>query len=1248
MFRIPFLLCCSALAAIAAPNLVITDFGFAQDPPMESQRLTFRATLTNTGDEATPKSMTHSVTFYLVGPEGKRRSLTYGAAFKGPLAPGKSVEVTAEGPWRSAKPGKFTFAAMADDVNRIPESDEKDNTLQKEITLVANPEALREIAEHPAPKPLPASLMDLIPNGDFSLKNPDGSPAGWKDQTFIPYGPATVVDLGKNLTFEWDARARTIWEADYVFSYDIKMTDASVPGNPGAGIRAVLWPRLPDQHEPPAGPINGKILTGTHDWTHVEIPLRMPSGVRRFLTFFDYPQGMTGQVLITNLSLRPVNPTPLLLDDKVLFSDSPLEQMLWIWSKPGFHFEGATVSTTTTLVLGGHMGKAMREPAKSASAWFRRTFSLPEGAKDAQVVFVGDDSAELFLDGKRLGSNHIWQDVARVLLPVNAAQPHEILFKVQNAFGLAGLLGRVDWVNADGSRGTLPTNARWETSDDEGKTWRPASLVAAPAPALSAFEWIFPHLPQQHFRLSTALPEGVTSARFLGLSPNSFRLEADGASLGDFESAGAPLAIDLGDRLNGKGRLTVDFRETGLQPPAGNGVLELQIGDTLKLIPVGAFQTAEGKPPEVASIFTSTETWPISQIAFEAAASRPIIPSEYVREKWVLDALDGANLLWQIGTPDGSSKEFAPIDAPVTEVTLETPTSEIPRGLELLKHPSLSIAFQLPKVPLQGAAFVVDVEDADAVSSQCAVFVNGTMTGLLQLSGYDQFPGDRLTQRAWVVTLEPERLRVGKNVVALRMLPEYYITQDKEVANQSEEYIRQLDLGDRARNPLPSASWFQWDAISLYALPAPPASPINGRPAWMGTNGGTYLKQPVTDWKSWILRDLQYMGFTGIDAPMRFGVWTPNQLADLQKTDDLPDGQTRGDFVFQSLLDLGIRPYANFEPGRGIRTPEEMTTSNEAAVVRQYGKYFNILEIGNEVDHPFYGFDRFSLGIAAATIQKESSAGRFLTNLNPDHPLQLMGQGWYHAWDFSTLDAQARQEAENDPGFTEALSCHSYGMSYIICSTAYASLYGPTLGDKPIYVTECGAWTPNDDIVAPFDRNMRGNLSFASHIVQYVLHPYTMGAHPRFCLLSSQDADAKILEKGRCYRRYVLGYGVKGTPLPWQHQADTLTNEAPVLVRAVDAGKWWKIALINFGNKPQRAALNVTLPLSGTFEALRFGDGPTVAKATRSLAITADPSINFDESLAPGEAIEYLISKPLLLENAETSSKSLDNPSVIN
>jgi subtilase family serine protease len=117
------------------PDLIVTAITWSPAAPVRGQAVTFSATIKNQGTAATPSGVIHGVGFSVDGAE-----VTWSDLFTSALAPGASVTVTANGgpngsgTWISTS-GTHTILAFVDDVNRIAESNENNNTLTKSMTV---------------------------------------------------------------------------------------------------------------------------------------------------------------------------------------------------------------------------------------------------------------------------------------------------------------------------------------------------------------------------------------------------------------------------------------------------------------------------------------------------------------------------------------------------------------------------------------------------------------------------------------------------------------------------------------------------------------------------------------------------------------------------------------------------------------------------------------------------------------------------------------------------------------------------------------------------------------------------------------------------------------------------------------------------------------------------------------------------------------------------------------------------------
>ena len=139
----------SAAAAAALPDLVVTNIVKPTVAP--GGLVKFTATVKNQGAAATPAGTILGVQFQVDG----KAPITWSDTDKTSLAPGASVTLTANGGqvaagW-TATGGAHSVRAWVDDVNRIAESNETNNTLTSAFTVSAA-----------AP---PAGLPDLVVTG---------------------------------------------------------------------------------------------------------------------------------------------------------------------------------------------------------------------------------------------------------------------------------------------------------------------------------------------------------------------------------------------------------------------------------------------------------------------------------------------------------------------------------------------------------------------------------------------------------------------------------------------------------------------------------------------------------------------------------------------------------------------------------------------------------------------------------------------------------------------------------------------------------------------------------------------------------------------------------------------------------------------------------------------------------------------------------------------------------------------------
>ncbi len=1239
MSKFPFLtittflastLICACGQTTNLPDLVIQNLKSDTDNPVEGHRISMTATIKNQGTAATPDNVKVSLVFYDISglPPGQisPRKTLFWTHFGQSIAPGQTLEVKS-GPVWSPDAGTHTILAQVNDIGIVKESDRTNNFLVTKVTVVPDP-ALAASMGPAEPSTYRPSPNEAIRNGN--IPSPDLKPMCIpnEDAELGVSDGMNVIKTTHGFILADPAPDQIVTGADYVFSYRVKSLNVG-PNDKKDGF--FLWLQYPSLTEPPnnGGYVPGPSWNGTFNWKHMENRFRMPLGVSRYQIFFN-AQSPEGIAYLTDLSLRPVDDVDMKMDPKISFLGAgDREQLVWIWDDPTFTWNGDNSKENQ----GGNMSADVIKGVPHKEVWFRRTLSVPPGITEAKAVFVGDDFGTLEVNNQAVGSNASVQDITQLSLDgILRPGDNEFVFKVVNNHGPGGLLGRIQWKAAQGQEAFFPTNDHWDCSNDKGVTWKPAAQVALPVPAPTQFNWCYAHLKKNSYDLSSNIPSGTQAIRVAVTSPGSFRILLDSQDRGTALCASRYRQMELRDIGNAQ-RVTVSLEDI-TQPALGNGTVAFKIGDSWKIVPLSSF-THNGYAPTETKAFASPKSWPINIGSFEAAADRPPRNLQMRLDPWAEKLLAGSSQIFELGKlGQTTSSAFAPLKDSNYKIDLATSAgstvqtadlARIPKGLESTLRPDFTTNFHLDSVPQNGAAFVLGVEDTDVIVSSLGVFVNGVFSGMPQVLGYNRVPGGHwLTNRVYVITIPKERFHLGDNALTIRILPSFYPMGGE--ANQAEEYISMMGLGSNAGNPY-KGEWMHWNTLSLYALGKPTEDPVNGHPTWIGVNNGVLTKADPS-YRNFMLRDLSYLGLTGTGAPFRLGVWGEGDLKAWNTTDPTyPDNKTMADMQLSGICDMGMKPLVTCEPGRNVTDfdPSHLAEASEGKAVQRYGKYFDTLETGNEVEHPLFGWDALPMAYAFGRIQMSAAFGHLLEKLSPNPNMKIIGQGWYFAWDFSVIDAQARQEAPDDMSWTDGLCAHNYGKSYILEEVGYYLLYGVNL-PKPLWVTECGAWSSDTNDANAFDADLRGDLAFATNLVMYVPHPYDEDS-PHFSLFSAHSKDALIRERANSFRRLVHTFGLHGKPLAWSYTNDSAMKDKLVFVNPVDAGKWIKVSFVNYEHTPVPIDLNVVIPCVGSLNAIRYGTGRTVAEATHQVTLQSNPQVHFQETLGPGEAVEYLITK---------------------
>ncbi|ULB34629.1 CARDB domain-containing protein [Proteiniphilum propionicum] len=199
------------------PDLVITDISWEPASPENGNAVILRATIKNQGSVSTPAGVIHGVLFTF--DDGAAGPGVWSDTHTGPLAPGASVTLTANGgsagaTW-TAVDGTHTVKANVDDINRITESDETNNIMNKQIVVSPGKPDLvvTDISWDPAsPASGYAVTMRATIKNQGSVSTPAGvihgvlftfddgaaGPGVWSDTHTGPLAPGASVTLTAN------------------------------------------------------------------------------------------------------------------------------------------------------------------------------------------------------------------------------------------------------------------------------------------------------------------------------------------------------------------------------------------------------------------------------------------------------------------------------------------------------------------------------------------------------------------------------------------------------------------------------------------------------------------------------------------------------------------------------------------------------------------------------------------------------------------------------------------------------------------------------------------------------------------------------------------------------------------------------------------------------------------------------------------------------------------------------------------
>ena len=137
--------------------------------------------------------------------------------------------------------------------------------------------------------------------------------------------------------------------------------------------------------------------------------------------------------------------------------------------------------------------------------------------------------------------------------------------------------------------------------------------------------------------------------------------------------------------------------------------------------------------------------------------------------------------------------------------------------------------------------------------------------------------------------------------------------------------------------------------------------------------------------------------------------------------------------------------------------------------------------------------------------------------------------------------------------------------------------------------------------------------------------------------------------------RLALAYATHGAPLPYTYTNPDEVRDRLVYFRAVDTsalpplrgsgGEADKVLLsfVNFSREPQTLGVRVTMPREGVYAGTRFGPEEQYLAARSRVQVAASPAADLVETLGPGEAVQYILTRdPDLTEPASIPEAPTD------
>jgi len=559
-------------------------------------------------------------------------------------------------------------------------------------------------------------------------------------------------------------------------------------------------------------------------------------------------------------------------------------------------------------------------------------------------------------------------------------------------------------------------------------------------------------------------------------------------------------------------------------------------------------------------------------------------------------------------------------------------------GLNGTERPAAEFAFTVAAAPRYGAHFSFKLTDATQTGPQAAVFLNGMLQGIVQLWGTSPAATQYKWRKTYSLYLPPNAFKPGSNALSVALVPPMWSDASNEVMKRF---------------------WFTWENVRLEPLTAPPREPLHGSLAYLGTT----LKQNTgfdinDDTLALVDVALPWIGAAYCGNTMRADFWY-----------DVTHLQPKRRAYLEKLRDYNCTVLADHVAGHfRIDATGALSADGKAAIAKffaDYGDLIHFYELGNE---PCMFWGAYADYLATAS---HIHANR------PPHVL-LAATGWAYGggkgepvnWD---ADPARRRTIET---WCDTLNGHAYGNSYN--DTRGGSFFETfkTHGEvedgwpKEFVVSETGAndWHSEENgprypsrhpHASAFDRILRAHLAVVDRTMQHSLIFDDFGLFDKAGNANDFKASLRVRPgpngdppRLATFRRLALAYATHGAPLETEILNKDELRGRLVLVRAVDtlaiapqAGSGATsdkilVSLINFEDRPNKVSVRVKMPKIGEYAVLRIGDGENYAAAHKemprrwvALTRSASPPPNddylfqtFDDTLAPGEGVQYILS----------------------